>query len=38
VLPNPSGRNLAFNLEQLVQAYRQLCETIAQSDPVPLIS
>ncbi len=24
VLPNPSGRNLAFSLEQLVQAYRQL--------------
>ncbi|WP_455827417.1 G/U mismatch-specific DNA glycosylase [Pseudomonas graminis] len=24
VLPNPSGRNLAFSLEQLVEAYRQL--------------
>jgi TDG/mug DNA glycosylase family protein len=24
VLPNPSGRNLAFTLEQLVTAYRQL--------------
>ena len=24
VLPNPSGRNLAFNLQQLVDAYRQL--------------
>ncbi|PCR94468.1 G/U mismatch-specific DNA glycosylase [Pseudomonas fluorescens] len=24
VLPNPSGRNLAFNQEQLVTAYRQL--------------
>ena len=24
VLPNPSGRNLAFNLEQLVAAYRSL--------------
>lgn len=24
VLPNPSGRNLAFNLEQLVSAYREL--------------
>ncbi len=26
VLPNPSGRNLAFSLEQLVTAYRQLYE------------
>jgi TDG/mug DNA glycosylase family protein len=25
VLPNPSGRNLAFSLEQLVDAYRPLC-------------
>ena len=25
VLPNPSGRNRAFSLEQLVEAYRQLC-------------
>lgn len=24
VLPNPSGRNLAFTLDQLVEAYRQL--------------
>ena len=24
VLPNPSGRNLAFTLEQLVTAYQQL--------------
>ncbi|KAB0480672.1 G/U mismatch-specific uracil-DNA glycosylase [Pseudomonas reinekei] len=24
VLPNPSGRNLAFSLEQLIDAYRQL--------------
>jgi TDG/mug DNA glycosylase family protein len=24
VLPNPSGRNLAFSLEQLVDAYRPL--------------
>jgi len=28
VLPNPSGRNLAFSLEQLVQAYRQLREAV----------
>ncbi|MGY2400624.1 G/U mismatch-specific DNA glycosylase [Pseudomonas sp. SDO5271_S396] len=26
VLPNPSGRNLAFSLEQLVKAYRALYE------------
>ena len=38
VLPNPSGRNLAFNLEQLVQAYQQLREAIAQDNHVPLIS
>ncbi|WP_166365573.1 G/U mismatch-specific DNA glycosylase [Pseudomonas akapageensis] len=25
VLPNPSGRNRAFTLDQLVDAYRQLC-------------
>jgi double-stranded uracil-DNA glycosylase len=25
VLPNPSGRNRAFNLDGLVDAYRQLC-------------
>lgn len=24
VLPNPSGRNRAFNLDRLVEAYRQL--------------
>jgi TDG/mug DNA glycosylase family protein len=29
VLPNPSGRNLAFSLEQLVAAYRQLYQAIA---------
>ncbi|BBP77868.1 G/U mismatch-specific DNA glycosylase [Pseudomonas gingeri NCPPB 3146 = LMG 5327] len=28
VLPNPSGRNLAFSLEQLVSAYRQLRLTL----------
>ena len=38
VLPNPSGRNLAFSLAQLVEAYRQLREAIAQADQVPLIS
>jgi TDG/mug DNA glycosylase family protein len=31
VLPNPSGRNLAFNLPQLVDAYRQL--QVASSGP-----
>ncbi len=30
VLPNPSGRNLAFNLDQLVGAYRQLYQAISQ--------
>jgi TDG/mug DNA glycosylase family protein len=30
ILPNPSGRNLAFNQEQLVTAYRQLY--LASSD------
>jgi TDG/mug DNA glycosylase family protein len=25
ILPNPSGRNRAFTLDQLVGAYRQLC-------------
>ncbi|MDZ5431125.1 G/U mismatch-specific DNA glycosylase [Pseudomonas fluorescens] len=30
VLPNPSGRNRAFTLDQLVDAYRQLRLTIAQ--------
>jgi TDG/mug DNA glycosylase family protein len=29
VLPNPSGRNLAFSLEQLVAAYRQLYQATA---------
>ena len=38
VLPNPSGRNLAFNLEQLVQAYQALHEAIAHADPKPLFS
>lgn len=38
VLPNPSGRNLAFNLDQLVQAYRHLWEAIAQADEEPLLS
>ncbi|WP_242172964.1 MULTISPECIES: G/U mismatch-specific DNA glycosylase [unclassified Pseudomonas] len=38
VLPNPSGRNLAFSLAQLVEAYQQLREAIAQPGPVPLIS
>ncbi|NWC49444.1 G/U mismatch-specific DNA glycosylase [Pseudomonas edaphica] len=38
VLPNPSGRNLAFNLEQLVDAYQQLRKAIAQDNHVPLIS
>ena len=38
VLPNPSGRNLAFSLEQLVIAYQQLREAIAHADPVPLLS
>ncbi len=38
VLPNPSGRNLAFSLEQLVAAYQPLRMAIAQADPVPLIS
>ncbi|MGR3889758.1 G/U mismatch-specific DNA glycosylase [Pseudomonas sp. 1152_12] len=38
VLPNPSGRNLAFSLEQLVQAYQPLREAIAQAAPPPLIS
>ena len=38
VLPNPSGRNLAFSLEQLVDAYQQLREAIAQPRQVPVIS
>ncbi|CAH0138318.1 G/U mismatch-specific DNA glycosylase [Pseudomonas brassicacearum] len=28
ILPNPSGRNLAFNLEQLVVAYRRLNQAL----------
>jgi TDG/mug DNA glycosylase family protein len=31
ILPNPSGRNLAFNLEQLVVAYQQLRRTAFES-------
>ncbi|AVE03201.1 G/U mismatch-specific DNA glycosylase [Pseudomonas palleroniana] len=38
VLPNPSGRNLAFSLEQLVQAYQPLREAIARAEPMPLLS
>ena len=38
VLPNPSGRNLAFSLEQLVDAYRPLQAAIAQADQQPLSS
>ncbi|MGH8451704.1 G/U mismatch-specific DNA glycosylase [Pseudomonas sp.] len=38
VLPNPSGRNLAFSLDQLVHAYRELREVIAHADPEPLLS
>jgi TDG/mug DNA glycosylase family protein len=29
VLPNPSGRNLSFDLERLVEAYRQLYRALA---------
>lgn len=32
ILPNPSGRNLAFNLERLVAAYRALY--LAVSEPI----
>ncbi len=35
VLPNPSGRNLAFSLEQLVDAYRALREAAFAADPTP---
>ncbi|MBN2993512.1 G/U mismatch-specific DNA glycosylase [Pseudomonas cedrina subsp. fulgida] len=35
VLPNPSGRNLAFSLDQLVVAYQQLRAAIAHAEPVP---
>lgn len=38
VLPNPSGRNLAFSLDQLVDAYAQLRKAIAQAEQQPLIS
>jgi TDG/mug DNA glycosylase family protein len=31
VLPNPSGRNLAFSLDQLVDAYRQLHQNLHKS-------
>jgi TDG/mug DNA glycosylase family protein len=34
VLPNPSGRNRAFNLDQLVGAYRQLYRAVDQ-DQLP---
>jgi TDG/mug DNA glycosylase family protein len=33
VLPNPSGRNLAFSLEQLVDAYRELRRAAQLGDP-----
>jgi TDG/mug DNA glycosylase family protein len=33
VLPNPSGRNLAFGLDQLVGAYRQLYQATNLSPP-----
>ncbi|OLF53894.1 G/U mismatch-specific DNA glycosylase [Pseudomonas chlororaphis] len=32
VLPNPSGRNLAFSLEQLVEAYRQLRVAVGEAE------
>jgi TDG/mug DNA glycosylase family protein len=38
VLPNPSGRNLAFSLEQVVSAYGQLRQAIAHADQQPLLS
>lgn len=38
VLPNPSGRNLAFSLDQLVDAYRALREAIAPADQQPVVS
>ncbi|TPG75781.1 G/U mismatch-specific DNA glycosylase [Pseudomonas arsenicoxydans] len=31
ILPNPSGRNLAFSLDQLVSAYRQLHQNLHKS-------
>jgi TDG/mug DNA glycosylase family protein len=33
VLPNPSGRNRAFSLEQLVAAYRELRLAIDENRP-----
>jgi double-stranded uracil-DNA glycosylase len=33
VLPNPSGRNLAFSFDQLVGAYRQLYQAANRSEP-----
>jgi TDG/mug DNA glycosylase family protein len=33
VLPNPSGRNLAFSLDRLVDSYRQLYESVDLSWP-----
>ena len=33
VLPNPSGRNRAFSLDQLVSAYRQLYRAADQNQP-----
>jgi TDG/mug DNA glycosylase family protein len=33
VLPNPSGRNRAFNLDQLVGAYRELNRAATQGQP-----
>ncbi len=35
VLPNPSGRNLAFNLDQLVSAYHELYRAV-QQDRLPV--
>ncbi len=31
ILPNPSGRNLAFSLDQLVDAYRQLHQNLQKT-------
>lgn len=33
ILPNPSGRNLAFTLDQLVSAYQQLRTAVDESVP-----
>ncbi len=35
VLPNPSGRNRAFNLDQLVEAYRQLHLAAGEGEGAP---